>query len=318
MVRWLHISDLHFGSGQAMSNRMRKKLRQFLRDNAINVDYLFITGDLVYAPKATQEDWDKAVEYIRELQTLLKIGSHETFCVPGNHDVRRNTLREFLVNELVSFYDTRDGNIDESVLEGIDRTYESFKIAYKEICGREYGNHHFVDKREKVNIFCIDTALTYSEENQDRKLLLGTKLIDEMMEDVDDALPGIVLAHHSFDCLSDTERTMLEPELKDNGVLLYLCGHEHKAQFKEIQSINQKKILYEYLCGSDMDRGPNHIITDMDIFIGQLNDDGKTGFIDAWRFSRDNKDFLPDIEFSSRQSSKQLDGRHYFPKRDDT
>lgn len=318
MVRWLHISDLHFGSGQALSNTMRKKLCQFLRDNPLDVDYLFITGDLVYAPKAEKKDWDSAVDYIKELQALLNVKSRDTFCVPGNHDVKRDTLREQLVNGLISSYDTHDGNMDANLLGCIEQTYESFKMAYKAICGREYGSHHFVEKRGKVNIFCIDTALTYSEMNQDRKLVLGTKLIDEMTEDVDNTIPGIVLAHHSFDCIADSERIMLESALKDSGVLLYLCGHEHKALFKEINIINQKKDLYEYLCGSDMDRGPHHVITDMDIFVGQLNDDGKTGFINAWRFSRDNKDFLPDIEFSSRQNSKQLNGKHYFPKKSDT
>ena len=318
MVRWLHISDLHFGSGQAISNTMRKKLCEFIIDKSLIVDYLFITGDLVYAPKATKKDWDDAVDYIKELQILLNIESEHTFCVPGNHDVKRNAVREHLVSGLLDSYDTYDGNIDESILGSIDLTYDSFKKAYKAICGRAYKKHHFVDKKGKVNIFCIDTALTYSEMNQDRKLVLGTKLIEDMMEGVDNAIPGIVLAHHSFECMADPERIMLESVLKDNGVLLYLCGHEHKALFKQIQIINQKKHLYEYLCGSDMDRGPNHIITDMDIFVGQLNDDGETGFIEAWRFSKDNKDFLPDIEFSVRQNVDQLDGKHYFPKRNDT
>lgn len=47
MVRWLHISDLHFGCGQALSNTMRKKLCQFLRDNPLDVDYLFSNRQII-------------------------------------------------------------------------------------------------------------------------------------------------------------------------------------------------------------------------------------------------------------------------------
>lgn len=314
MKSWLHISDLHFGNGQAISNRMRKAFLDYLKVKKPNVEFLFITGDLIFAPKANDSNWEEAVIYVEKMQNLLNIKKENTFLVPGNHDVKRDDVREALVSKLISTYDSHDGVISESILSGLDSSYSKFKEAYFNICGREYNKHHFVAYNKDINIVLIDTALTYSEENQDRKLILGTELIDQALNDIDNSKPGIVLAHHSFECMADSERIVLETALKDSNILLYLCGHEHKALFKDIRTINQQKHLYEYLCGSDMDRGPNRIITDMDFFIGHLMDDGKTGFIEALKFSRDNRKFLPDIEFSSRQDANQQNGKHFFSK----
>lgn len=46
-MRWLHISDIHFGYQPAPSEKMREKLLQKVRDIEA-VDCLFITGDLRY------------------------------------------------------------------------------------------------------------------------------------------------------------------------------------------------------------------------------------------------------------------------------
>lgn len=49
-MRWLHISDIHFGYQPASSEKMRENLLQKVRDIEA-VDRLFITGDLRYGKK---------------------------------------------------------------------------------------------------------------------------------------------------------------------------------------------------------------------------------------------------------------------------
>lgn len=46
MINWLHISDLHLGSGGAITNIMRDELPIYLKRLRVKCDYVFCTGDI--------------------------------------------------------------------------------------------------------------------------------------------------------------------------------------------------------------------------------------------------------------------------------
>lgn len=46
MVNWLHISDLHLGSGGTITNIMRDELPIYLKRLGVKCDYVFCTGDI--------------------------------------------------------------------------------------------------------------------------------------------------------------------------------------------------------------------------------------------------------------------------------
>lgn len=46
MLRWLHISDLHFNNDDMSTISLREELPQFLKSNNLLCDYVFCTGDI--------------------------------------------------------------------------------------------------------------------------------------------------------------------------------------------------------------------------------------------------------------------------------
>ena len=52
-MRWLHISDIHFGYDSAAVETMRRKILEWA-ENIEKVDCLFITGDLRYGKQETK------------------------------------------------------------------------------------------------------------------------------------------------------------------------------------------------------------------------------------------------------------------------
>lgn len=64
-INWLQISDLHFGEDSASSNKCRNQLKEYMRklcDKKLRVDYIFITGDIVFAKDKSNDQIKKAYE----------------------------------------------------------------------------------------------------------------------------------------------------------------------------------------------------------------------------------------------------------------
>lgn len=49
-IKWLHISDIHLNKTGTETRRMRMQLISYLKSAKVLYDYLFVTGDLRYAP----------------------------------------------------------------------------------------------------------------------------------------------------------------------------------------------------------------------------------------------------------------------------
>ena len=47
-IRWLHLSDIHMNKRGVDNERMRQKLLEYLKNNNMQFDYIFLTGDLRY------------------------------------------------------------------------------------------------------------------------------------------------------------------------------------------------------------------------------------------------------------------------------
>lgn len=49
-IHWLHLSDIHLNKRDIDSRRMRNRLLDYIKELGTQIDYIFITGDLRYAP----------------------------------------------------------------------------------------------------------------------------------------------------------------------------------------------------------------------------------------------------------------------------
>lgn len=310
-MRWMHLSDIHFGYANASVDTMRRKLLEKAR-TIEQVDCLFITGDLRYGKTSPLEYPQETLEFLVQLREALNLTPNDVYIVPGNHDVDRCQALTSVVEGLLKEYTTLDGDIDENTLEFISSRRAAFKKLYQEICGRNEPELHYCETRENYNIICLNTAVACGRDGEDGDLIIGSALLNRLSSMVDTSKPSIVLAHHDFDAFRLEERQKLEITLKELGATLYLCGHKHVAQYRQQNTFRTDKDLHVFLCGTNMDRSPGISQTDMDFFVGQ-SEDGRAGFVQAYKWYPRPCKWLSDNEFSSIQNEA-IDGKIFFPK----
>ena len=73
MLRWLHISDLHFNNDDMSTISLREELPQFLKSSNLLCDYLFAM--IYFQEKCKQDNFqeyiDEGCDYIQQLSNLL-------------------------------------------------------------------------------------------------------------------------------------------------------------------------------------------------------------------------------------------------------
>ena len=96
-ISWIQLSDLHFGHNSPFCKKSQEALQSFVLEHCKGIDYIFITGDIIYAAdakdsKRRKQAYQKAEHYLKDICGSLW-GSDEldhkiterVFIVPGNH-----------------------------------------------------------------------------------------------------------------------------------------------------------------------------------------------------------------------------------------
>ena len=117
IVRWLHVSDFHLNKYGVDSQRMRKKLPEYLRELGLKCDYVFFTGDLRYAPE--HKFAPETALYLKDLCGAVGNTIDRLFIVLGNHDVDRDiSLRNEAIDELIGYYKPKEGILKKEDIAG--------------------------------------------------------------------------------------------------------------------------------------------------------------------------------------------------------
>lgn len=320
-IHFLHISDIHCGYDNYTVGNMRESMpdniSRFVNSKGQKIDYIFITGDLKYGKFNPDEYPPATLEFINNLQKSLCVEPCNTFIVPGNHDITRNFIRTSAINEIKKSYSSSQGKVSDEYIGALSQTIHEFQKVYCRICGRSYNANHFYLDLGSINIIHLNTALICGEDKEDGSLIIGMSILKNALEGMDIRKPAIVLAHHSFDCLTTPEQFELERFLKSKNAVLYLCGHKHVAMCSNVSVAVKNKPLWQFLCGTNMDQDPNYPnldSTDMDVFVGMLDTENCSGYFDAYKWSIRNSHWMPDSDFSYSES-KTTDGRIYYPSK---
>ncbi|MCL2031837.1 MAG: metallophosphoesterase [Methanomassiliicoccaceae archaeon] len=313
MVRWLHISDLHYGYESYVTIEMRTNMIKSLPE-ILKVknppEYIFITGDLRYAKNCGNEFPGEIADSINELINELNISPNNVHIVMGNHDVTQEYCRKDIAPLVQKEYaETRAVSDDRK--NTLEKSQHKFYEVYKAICEREPSPYHYFVDENNFNIICLNTAFACPGGGDGGNLIVDMNMVQEALNDIDATKPGIVLAHHGFESLQSREKEQLEIKLKESGALLYLCGHEHMANHRIIAEMREKIRLHEYVCGTGMDKLPTGQEAEMVIFSGELDTEKKEGHVQAWIWSARYGEWLPHQGFSSKQDGLKH-GRNYF------
>lgn len=305
-IRWIQLSDLHFGKESPFCKNSRDALQKFFLEKHEEIDFIFVTGDIIYAAEANtpakrkrayKEAEDNLKSICRTLwgeDDIVRKIAERVFIVPGNHDLIRDPARIALMEQLLKNYSAgRDGKIDASYLANTQNAMGSFCTFYKRFASKDnvskmQNKMHFVVETDQVNILHINTCISSSNDTDDGKLIIGYDLINDALSSIQNNKPTIAIAHHNFDFLDRQEQRKLELVLKERNICLYLCGHAHERESNLIVHYNQRKMLYTYTCGTLMaEDGGNHEIN-TSIFFGEMDVDSKSGQIKSYIWDLEN------------------------------
>ena len=136
MLRWIHLSDIHFSGNEGYAiKRMRdtilEKIGQVSKGKQF--DMAFITGDLAYQGGAYDSNLKKFIETLME---VLGISSDELFMIPGNHDLDRSQLRTLIIDGTRK----EDFKFEEDTIGQLQNSFKKYKTFYKTIINIQNNN----------------------------------------------------------------------------------------------------------------------------------------------------------------------------------
>lgn len=286
-IHWLHLSDIHLNKRDVDSRRMRNRLLDYMKELGTQIDYIFITGDLRYAPMG--EFAADTVDYINKLLSVTNLTVDRLFIVPGNHDIERDAEgRAEAILESIKDYSPKDGALASDKMAAVHCGHTEFRKMMHTIYHENqeqaagYDNDekpHFVTETKDFNIICIDTALTYTKQ-RNNNLFIGTEYIMDLLEELNQDKPSIILTHYSFDFLERSEQMQIVQLLKDFHVQLWLAGHEHTVLMRK-----QWDYFYEFQSGNLMHEGE---YTRSTIMIGTYDPASYNGIVEVHEWDSDN------------------------------
>lgn len=286
-IHWLHLSDIHLNKRDVDSRRMRNRLLDYMKELGTQIDYIFITGDLRYAPMG--EFAADTVDYINKLLNVTNLTVDRLFIVPGNHDIERDAEgRAEAILESIKDYSPKDGALASDKMVAVHCGHTEFRKMMHTIYHENqeqaagYDNDqkpHFVTETKDFNIICIDTALTYTKQ-RNNNLFIGTEYIMDLLEELNQDKPSIILTHYSFDFLERSEQMQIVQLLKDFHVQLWLAGHEHTVLMRK-----QWDYFYEFQSGNLMHEGE---YTRSTIMIGTYDPASYNGIVEVHEWDSDN------------------------------
>lgn len=310
VIRWIHISDLHFGLDNYFIKEMRDKLVPYIKCNLLHEDfsYLFVTGDLKYS-KTCKKYPIECKEFISNLAMTAKIPKKNIFIVSGNHDLERTVSRKDVCNGIKYDYKKCSYEIDKSRYQVLKDSQLKFlkyinQIVEHNIIENTSKNPHYIIETKDVNILLINSALIASGDEEKGDLLIGREFLQKQLKNLNKSKPTIALAHHPFNWLDTNEARQLEGMLKDNDIYLYLCGHQHVTNAQIIKNINQTQDLYEITCGTLVDENYPYENSEMGFFVGELDVINNVGLVRAYRYQKKYNDWHLDTSFSMPQKNE--------------
>lgn len=259
LATWIHVSDLHFGHGDAGHQwNQRRVLEELLvdvqaliRDGVVpRPGFIFVTGDIAFsggakAPVTGQAEYAMATQWLGQLQKVLEISSERVFVVPGNHDVDRRVDAD--VRRLLRGARAGEETIDD-ILQASresDRLRERMVgyLAFSQCFGppvsdRFHGGlwwRQRIELEESVSLrVCgLNTALLSVDDQDQGKLRVGQRQLAELFVPTPGELElAVVLGHHPTTGRWLADEKDLRGQL-DRHAAIYLFGHLHEADSEQ-------------------------------------------------------------------------------------
>jgi|GEM_PF-2683030 len=286
-LTWVHLSDIHVGSPYPSwdADIVRERLIEDLNSShwdSCQVDFLFITGDLVYGnheqaqPPIISEQYGKAREFIEKVCKAVDVPPERVFIVPGNHDIVTSCSTEKL--ESVSSSCCGDPQKISNLLAQPDEDMKAIFKRFAEYgaflkdarygCCETYDYERYVGwthvdvRGMQVGIASLNTSCLSKGRDEQGHLWLGDWQIEKAHEAIKEADIRVLLTHHPTDWLSNPEASKIG-DLVLKRFDVHLHGHEH---WNTVRKINDKLLVgggacYLRPCGDPRNRTGYNVTT---------------------------------------------------------
>lgn len=229
IFKWVQISDIHFrvkDKGDFNSELLKAELLEVVK-KIQDVDALLVTGDYRFAPDK-QNNPKNVADYLIELANNLEIDISKVLMVPGNHDLKRGTVRTDIAKAEWNQYKPSQGTFDVERLEPLQQGFDFFcrladELGYKYF--EDTTNPHALVDMGTCNVLLLNTAITACGNEDAHHLLVGCNYLQGLLHNVEK--PVIAMGHHGLELLNEEEKMACITFLEKSGVYLYLCGHSH-------------------------------------------------------------------------------------------
>lgn len=213
-MKWLQISDLHFGYVGRDAEKLRYNFIEFVKQVG-QIDFILISGDCMYC-----NGDESCVDFILELGQACNCSNENIFICPGNHDINLKD-RDLVLFEF-------DG--DKYQYEALSKFgYEKFRNIYEEITGRDYLPYQVTERHignEKFRVVSVDSCLFLDKRASQHNLSIIWPELEKLAQQIkNDEYINILTMHHSLDCFEPNSRNRFRKWIEDNYIDLVFCGH---------------------------------------------------------------------------------------------
>lgn len=271
LFSWIHISDLHFGHGDAahssdqalVTTDLHRDVASVLWQGAPAPKAILVTGDIAFSGDTRLRSGDQpSQEYANAQRFLLTLGqtvyldAKNIFVVPGNHDVQRSAdkipnsrrLRDNLREGKESVDEALAHSDDRSLLTKRQANYLAFAAGFAPACLSASGaappekrlwwfHQEQTSGGLKIRLVGLNTALLAADDQDRGKLALGKTPLAEVLTmpppERDELV--VVLSHHPFrgGWLRDEKET--DAWIRSHAHL-HLSGHIHEAESEDART----------------------------------------------------------------------------------
>lgn len=265
-LRWVHVSDLHFGAG-TMSwkhdhEQVMSSLTRELEHDRFAAHRIFVTGDVAFSGAAAQ--YDAAYGALQRLAAAVDLSLSSVRVVPGNHDIDRRAAGTPLLAALHRHARSSPVALDEMLGDARTRAILLEKlVCFQEFIARLDGHPGELDWRERISIgpdvvdvwglssvWCSDHSDGASEQGGfSPNLVVGKSQYLARTRDAVPAPISLLLTHHPVEWLSSVHARWLRSAFAAVPHV-HLCGHVHQHDGTTVVALGRQTHNFTIVAGA--------------------------------------------------------------------
>ena len=254
----LHLSDAHIssknkGTIDRLIALLKKDITLIQEEMCVDIKIVCISGDLINSGDNANKELDIALEsFLQPLMEMLGLKEDCIFLVPGNHEVKRSSIKDYIESGLESIL-ISENKIDEFLSSIDDQSLERILYFDRDFARLFGGNPVWENSLTRaylvntgtltIGVSCVNSAWrsTGIGSAEKRKMIVGRRQIIDSFEKIQGADIKVCVLHHPFDWLVDDDKVAVEKCINQFDIVLN--GHIHESETKFYTSFNGQTLF---------------------------------------------------------------------------